>query len=186
MRGTAKLLLLTAFAMLLAAGFGACGGDDSGEGETGSVATATQKGSASFHTPGGDNSVQEFGEEADTAELEAASAALATFLDARASGDWATVCDQMAATARKPIEGVGARAAQLQGKDCAELLGALAGGTPPSSRANTLSDGVDSLRVERDRGLALYHGTDGTDYFIQMLEEDGEWKVGALSPTELP
>lgn len=216
MRGVTKLLLAAALALLLAIGFAACGGD-SDDPTTGSAATTTetapsstpdastappdkepaggqqdsgsspQEGSASFRRPGGDNSIQNYGEEADEGERDAASAAALSFMGARAVGDWEGTCAQLSSTALKPIEQLADRSPGLQDKDCAELLEALVGKAPASARASTLGgEGIDSLRFEGERGFALYHGTDGQDYYLPLVKEDGEWKVGALGPSEFP
>jgi hypothetical protein len=194
MKGAPKLLLLVAFAALLASGLSACGGDDSKDstapaGQDTTAAATTESGdsgSAAFRTPGGDNSVQNFGEEADAAEREAASAALAAYMRARAEDDWAKQCATLAQVTVEPLQQLASRSPQLKGKGCAEVLSALNSGTPASTRADTMTDGIASLRFEDDRGFALYHGAKDVDYFVPMVKEDGEWKVGALAPTEFP
>jgi hypothetical protein len=200
MRGVPKLLLLIVSAVLLASGFSACG-DDADTGSTaapGNEAPATSgaesgdadagedERSAAFLTPGGDNSIQNFGAEADAAELEDAAAALSGFMEARAEDDWAGACVEMAQAAVEPLEQLLARASQGKGKGCAAAFEAVSSGTPPAARASTLTGEVASLRVDGDRGFALYHGPKGIDYFIPMVKEDGKWKVGDLAPTEFP
>jgi hypothetical protein len=197
-----------AIAAPLALGLAACGGGDS----TGSTSTATtataprttgatttgadhgpsgsspssQKGSAGFRTPGGDNSIQNFGDEADAAEVEAANAVLSAYLQVRAKDDWATECTYLAKTTVAPLERLASSSTQLKGKGCAAILAALSSTTPASIRQNTLSGGIASLRVQGNRAFALYHGAKGVDYFVPMVKEDGEWKVGALAPSEFP
>lgn len=144
------------------------------------------EGSSAFRTPGGDNSIQEFGKEADTAEVESATAAIDGFLEARANGEWEQQCSFLAAAAVRPLEQLAARSPQLKGKGCGAILAALGSQAPASSRANVLTDGVASLRIEGDQGFALFHGPNGTDYFMTVRKEDGEWKVGALAPNEFP
>src|SRR4249919_119486 len=132
MRGAWKLTLLLAVAALAAAALVACGGGDSGDSTAASTATTTQEsttesgsaddgsgdssadeGSASFRTPGGDNSIQEFGEEADAADLDEASAALGGFLEARAGDDWAKQCALLAKSTVAPLEQLAKRSSQL-------------------------------------------------------------------------
>jgi hypothetical protein len=200
MRGVAKPLLAAALAALLAAVLAACGGGGSEDSTAGSTATSTQstpapttpegdgsskEGSASFRTPGGDNSIQNFGDEAGPAEVEAATAVLATYMRARASDDWAGQCAHLAKVAIAPLEQLASNSPRLKGKGCAAILAALSAGTR-STRANTMTDGVTSLRVAGDRGFALYHGAKGVNYFVPMVEEGGEWKLGALAPSEFP
>lgn len=158
-------------------------GSDSGSRDSSKGSPSKEEGSASFRTPGGDNSIQDYGEEAAAEERAAASAVVAGFMRARASGDWATVCDYMASATLKPLEQLASRSPQFKGKDCAAMLETLTGTAPDSTRASTLSGSIDSLRFKGDRGFALYHGTDGQDYYLPLVKEDGEWKVGALAPS---
>lgn len=158
------------------------GGDDSSSGSSSSAG----EGSAAFRTPGGDNSIQDFGEEADADQLEAAEAALVGYLDARADGDWKASCEYLAEAATQPLQQLAESSPRLKGKSCAVIIGALSAEVPSSSRANPVVEGVASLRVEGDRGFALFHGPEGADFFMTMVEEDGEWKVGALAPSEFP
>src|SRR4051794_20473547 len=112
MRRGSKSVLLLALLGLLALGLSACGGssEDSTAGSTaapqGSTASpasgkqgagkerheSTAAGSASFRVEGGDNSIQNYGEEADGSEVAAATAALDAYLEARAAGDWSGQC----------------------------------------------------------------------------------------------
>jgi hypothetical protein len=205
MRGVWKFALLLAVSALLASGLAACGGGDSEDSTASSTATTQESttgagsegegsgdgssaddGSASFRTPGGDNSIQEFGEEADAAELDEASTALSAYMEARAKDDWTKQCVLLAKTTVAPLEQLATRSAQFKGKDCAAILEGLLGRAPASTRTNTLTDGLASLRVEDDRGFALYHGTGGVDYFVPMVKEDGQWKLGAIAPSEFP
>lgn len=156
---------------------------DSGSRDSSNGSGSEEEGASSFRTPGGDNSIQDFGEEADAEERAAASAVVVGFMRARANRDWAAVCGYIASATLKPVEQVASRSPQFKGKDCVGILEILTGATPDSTRANTLGGSIDSLRVKGDRGFALYHGTDGKDYFIPLVKEDGEWKVGALAPS---
>lgn len=193
MRGVGKPLLATALTVLLALALAACGdsGDPAAQSTTATEGTApgdgggAPEGSDSFRVPGGDNSIQDFGEEAGVAERAAASRVVVSFLEARARGDWVTVCAEMSAAALQPLERIAARSEQLRGKGCPELLATVTGRLPAASRASTLGAAIDSLRADGERGFALYHGTDGVDYVVPLAEEDGEWKVGSLEPTPL-
>ncbi len=206
MRGAWKSALLLALAVLLTVGIAACGGGDSGGTSTDSSAATTAEsttpaspggegsgddsaageGSASFRTPGGDNSIQNFGDEADSAEVEAAGAALGDFLAARAASDWAKQCTLLSQATVAPLEQLAARSSQFKSKGCATILKVVTGRVPASGRVNTLTNGLASLRVEDDHGFALYHGAGGIDYFVPMAKEDGQWKVSAIAPTEFP
>jgi hypothetical protein len=171
---------------------GNAGDDSSGnssspfDSSAGSVPAPTGEGSGAFRTPGGDNSIQTFGEEPDSDEIEAANTALAGYLQARSGEDWAGMCAYLAEATLSPLEELAARAPQFKGKGCAAILEGLLSSSQSLSRTNTLTDGIASFRVESERGFALYHGPAGVDYFVPMIEEDGEWKVGSLAPSEFP
>lgn len=211
MRGVSKFALLLAVAALLASGLVACGGGDSSDSTAALTAATTEEsttgassddkggddqgaddsssaddGSASFRTAGGDNSIQDFGEEADSGELDEASTVLSSYLDARANDDWVKQCALLAAATVAPLEQLASRSAQFKGKGCAAILEGLMSRVPASTRANTLTDGLAALRVEEDRGFALYHGAGGVDYFVPMTKEDGQWKLGSIAPSEFP
>lgn len=160
------------------------GGDDSSSGS--GQASSAGEGSSSFRTKGGDNSIQNFGDEADESEREAAEANIDAYLQARADGDWQKSCEYLAEAAVKPIEQLAQSSPQLKGKGCGAIIGALSAQLPASSRANPLVSGIASLRIEGDRGFALFHGPKGTDYFIPLVKEGDEWKVGALAASEFP
>lgn len=193
MRGVPRTLLACAAIALLGLALSACGGDsDDSTATTGTSAgapangAASAGGSASFATPGGDNSIQQFGEEADDSELEAANDALVEYMEARASDDWKGQCTYLANAAVASLVQLAAGSPQFKGKGCEAILEALLSSAPPSTRANTMTEGMGALRVEGERGFALYHGAKGVNYFVPMVEEDGEWKVGALAPAEFP
>jgi hypothetical protein len=158
----------------------------SGSSDESSSSSGGGDGSAPFRTSGGDNSIQDFGDEAGSAEVEAATTALSGYLDARAGGDWSKACTYLATSAVAPLERLASSSSQLKGKGCGTILAALEGRVPASSRANTLTGPISSLRAEGERGFALYHGPDGVDYFVPMVKEDDSWKVGALAPSEFP
>jgi hypothetical protein len=205
MWGGPKLLLL-ALAVLVAAGFSACGDGDSGDSTAASTAATTQdstpttiedkgrpggqertndgKGGASFITPGGDNSIQTFGHEGSAAERGEVTAALSAYLRARANDEWAKECGYLAKVTIASLERVASGAPQFKGKGCATILEALMGEIPTSTRANTLTGAIDSFRVEGERGFALYHGSGDVDYYVSMAKEGGKWKVAGVAPSE--
>jgi hypothetical protein len=200
-REAARFALVLAAAVLLASVMFACGGsDDSTQSTAGGTQAETaattesqgspqngKKGSAGFITPGGDNSIQKFGEEADGAELEAATSVLESYMRAFAAGDWAKSCSYLSDSQAKSLQQFAAGTSKLEGKGCAALLPLLVAGAPASARANTLVDGIASLRVGGgERAFALYHGPKGVDYFIPMAKQGGTWKVATLSPQEFP
>lgn len=160
-------------------------------GDNGDSSTAgrvdSESGSKSFIVPGGDNSIQRFGGEADSSERERAAAALESFLDAQANREYARACSLMSEATQGALEQLATASKKFKGADCATILRALtSGASPVAARTYAPTRGVASLRVKGDRGFALYHGSHGTDYFMPMVKEDGEWKVGSLAPSAFP
>jgi len=143
-------------------------------------------GAQQFVQKGGDNSVQEFGTEAEPQEFDAAATALHDFLDARAEGNWAAACEYMAKSVVESFEKLAAQAKQIEDKSCAGVLEKLV--NPAAKAAMKLEAekaNVGSLRVEGDRSFIIYRGIRGTVLSMPMASEDGQWKVASLSGTPL-
>jgi hypothetical protein len=160
------------------------GGSGQGSDDSGGGSHSADEGSAEFRVPGGDNSIQNYGDEAATTEREEANDVLTEYLDARAAGDWAKQCALLAESSVAPLEQLASRSPRLKGKGCPTVLKALSASASKSARVSTLTGSIASLRVEGDRGFVLYHGPKGVDYFVPMVKEDGVWKVAAIAPTE--
>jgi hypothetical protein len=137
-----------------------------------------------FRVPGGDNSIQEFGEETDDAERAAAMVPIAGLYRALESGDWTAVCSTyLSAGNVEQIKLLAEKSPQLKGKDCATVLGGLNQST--GKGPDTPDGGIVSFRVEGDTGFAIYWGIDGKGYAIALKSEGGEWKLIALASTPL-
>ena len=143
-------------------------------------------GSQQYVQKGGDNSVQEFGKEAEQQELDVAAVALHNFLDARAEGNWAAACDYMSKSIVESFEKLAAQAKQLKETSCAGILEKL---TNPAAKSAMKQEAekanVGSLRVEGDRSFVIYKGVKGTVLAMPMANEDGDWKVASLAGTPL-
>lgn len=143
-------------------------------------------GSEQYRVKGGDNSVQEFGAEAESSEFEAAAQALHNFLDARAAGDWDAACEYMSEATVASFERLAARGEQGGGASCGETLEGLI--NPNAKQAlNEEAENADvgSLRVEGEQAFVIYTGIDGTVMAMPMANEGGEWKVAGLAGTPL-
>jgi hypothetical protein len=143
-------------------------------------------GSAQYKVKGGDNSVQEFGAEADTSELDAAATALHNFLDARAESNWAAACEYMSKGTTESFEKLAAQAKSIDDKSCASILEKL---TNPAAKGAMKVEAekanVRSLRTEGEQAFLLYTGIDGAILAMPMANEDGDWKVASLAGTPL-
>jgi hypothetical protein len=143
-------------------------------------------GSAQFKEKGGDNSIQEFGEEVEGAEFDAAAAALHTFLDARAEGDWAVACEYIAKSIVEQFERLGAQLKQSDNAGCPGVLGKLTNpGAAQGLKEEAAKANVHSLRVEDEQAIVIYTGIDGTALAMPMANEDSRWKVNSLAGVPL-
>lgn len=155
----------------------------------GSAATKTHRdsggGSAQFEVKGGDNSIQEFGEEGSESEMREAALALHGFLDSRAEGDFKAACSYLDAASGESLRQLAATSNGPQAAACPQLLATLSKGVPASALTEAAQADVGSLRLEGDRAFLIYRGAQGATYAIAMTREDGEWKVAGLSGTPL-
>ena len=140
-------------------------------------------GSGQFRVKGGDNSVQDFGEESGESELEEAARVLHAFYVARAEEDWKPACAQLSAAVMQQLKVLGARS-KSGDTGCPETLAAITPPLPPAVRRESTVVDAGSLRVEGKRGFLIYRGAEDTAYAINMAREDG-WKVGALAGVPL-
>ena len=170
---------------------GSGGGDSGGSGSDASDFTPKQHndsggGAQQFRQKGGDNSVQEFGEEAGEEEFDAAAVALHNFLDARAEGNWTAACDYMSKAIVESFEKLASQAKQIEETSCAGILEKLTNpAAKKSMKAEAAKANVGSLRVEGDRSFVIYTGIGGTILAMPMANEDGDWKVASLAGTPL-
>jgi hypothetical protein len=168
-------------------------GSEGGEGKAGNTASDfvpkqhhdSGGGSARFKTKGGDNSVQEYGAEADPSERDAAATALHNFFDARAEGNWDAACEYLSKGTIESFEKLAAGAKGVEGKSCGGILEAL---TNPAAKQVMKTEAaqadVRSLRFEGEQGFLLYT-FEGTVYSVPMNKEGGSWKVASLAGVPL-
>lgn len=100
---------------------------------------------------------------------------------ARAAADWQKACSQLFPATVNSLETILA-----PGGGCVGTMAAIGSRVPASSLVNSMTGPIASLRREGEHGFALYHGTNNTDYFIQMNIVGGTWKVAAIEPTAFP
>lgn len=138
-------------------------------------------GSEQFRVRGGDNTVQEFGQEAGAAERARAATALHGYLDARAARDWSSACSFLSLSTLAVIEQI-PKLAHKQGtkSGCPAVLGGLIGGAPTAAlKASAIAD-VGALRVRGNSAYLLFHGPHHYDLLMPMVKERGSWKVGGV------
>lgn len=140
-------------------------------------------GSEQFRVQGGDNSIQEYGEEQDESELEAAAEAVHGFYVDRAAGNWAGACSRMSAMLRDQLEQL---AEKSEVKGCPPFLEAFTSPLSAETWREVTTVNAESLRRDGSQGFLIYVGEpDETVYAMPLKDEGGEWKVTALSATTL-
>jgi hypothetical protein len=142
-------------------------------------------GTGQFEAEGGDNSIQEYGEETSGSDFAEAAEVLHVYLDARAAGAWDVACKQLpAAIAGELVRQLGAARGE-QKPSCGETLAALAAAVPAAALREAAEVDVGALRVEGDTGFLLLRGAGDEHYFIPMRREDGGWKVAGIAASPL-
>jgi hypothetical protein len=164
------------------------GGQKSSDGRPTSSGGGDPKGgpepATNFETPGGDNSIQEYGDEGDESEREEATIVVNALFKATRTGNWNEVCGKYLSKSNvEQLEMLAEKAPQAKGKDCAGILGGLNSqtGASPSEPVGE----VGSVRNEEEVTFAIYRGKDGKGYAIPLKREGGDLKLTALAPTPL-
>jgi hypothetical protein len=137
-------------------------------------------GSAQFRTKGGDNSIQEFGEESES-ELQEVAEVVHGFYTARAEENWNAACSYLAKSNVEQLVKLVSQAPELKGAGCDEALRAFTRPLPPALEREITTIDAGSFRREGEQGFLIYYGPDRTVYSMPMREEEGAWKVAALS-----
>lgn len=142
-------------------------------------------GSAQFRTKGGDNSIQEFGDESDESELQEVAEVVHGFYVSRAAEEWDKACSYLAKSNIEQLEQLADRSAQSKGADCATVLKAFTRPLPASVEREITTVDAGSLRREGEQGFLIYSGAGHVTYAMPLRDEGGTWKVAALSGTTL-
>lgn len=142
-------------------------------------------GSKQFRFKGGDNSIQEYGEESDKSELQAAAKVVHGFYVARSEEDWSRACSYLAKSMVSQLEMLAGQSPELKGKGCAPLLKAFTRPLPASVRRELTVVDAGSLRREGERGFLIYYDNEHKPYAMPLEDESGTWKLTLLSATPL-
>lgn len=135
---------------------------------------------------GGDNAIQEFGQEGGGSELASAASELHAYLDARAAGRWEDACSYLAPRVVASLEQFAAARGEGRLEGCPDILQALSSGAGTAGLRAADQVDVGSLRLQGSRGFLLYHGPQGVDFAMPVVLEAGEWKLAAPDATPLP
>lgn len=158
---------------------------DSGDSPVSTPLKVSGGGSEQFRFKGGDNSIQEYGEESDESELQEAAEAVHGFYVARAEEDWGTACSYLAESMVSQLEALASQSPGLKGKGCAPVLKAFTSPLPASVRRETTVVDAGSLRRDDERGFLIYYDVEGKPYAMPLEDEAGAWKLTLLTATPL-
>lgn len=142
-------------------------------------------GSEQFRTKGGDNSIQEYGEESGESELQEAAEAVHGFFVARATGDWKGACGYLSKAMTEQLEQLATSSTQLKDKGCASFLQSFTARLSAAEWRETTVVDAGSLRQEGEQAFLIYYGAGKTVYAMPLKVEDGQFKVGGLSGNPL-
>jgi hypothetical protein len=132
---------------------------------------------SAFVHPGIDNSVPTFGTESSAPQRQQAETVVRDFLVARAGGDWARACQQLAASTVKGLAKLGG-----PGKEaCSQVLSALT-----TETRNPLEGPLVALRVKGKNSFALFVGREGQQYIVPMVREADGWRWTQSTPIPYP
>jgi hypothetical protein len=134
---------------------------------------------------GGDNSIQEFGVEAPSAERVQASRVLQAYLDARLAGNYALACSYLSGPMKAQLGQFGAGARGQAPPDCTQAMRAFTEGVPKAALRNAAEIRVLSMRVEDEQAFLLYKDGEDLPSAVPMNEEGGAWKVAAIAGSAL-
>jgi hypothetical protein len=140
-------------------------------------------GATGFRRPGADNSIPDFGTEADAGVRAAATSALNAYLATRAAGQWSESCSYLGAAIDRQVAAF-VKASQGTAPNCTALLKTITEQSPETF--SPLRSPLAAFRVEGDKGFALFYGPHRQPYMIPMVREGGSWKVNQLDPVAYP
>ncbi|HVY78622.1 MAG TPA: hypothetical protein VG898_08970 [Solirubrobacterales bacterium] len=142
-------------------------------------------GSEQFRTKGGDNSIQEYGDESDESELQEVAEIVHGFFVARAEEKWETACSYLAKSNVEQLKQLASQSPQFKNASCGQVLKAFTRPLPASIQREVTTVDAGSFRHEGEQGFLIYRGAEDTVYAMPLHNEDGDWKVAALSGSAL-
>jgi hypothetical protein len=134
---------------------------------------------------GGDNSIQTFGVEADTAERAQVASLLNAYLHAEAAGRWGAACAHLASMLQQKFATLGNSSPASLGKGCAGGIGTLFSKAPKAILHSVVPIHVLSLRVSEPRAFVIYRNGAGKAYNLPLIREGGRWRIAAPLGIEL-
>jgi hypothetical protein len=129
---------------------------------------------------GGDNSIAEYGAEADSAERIEAAQIAATYLAGQANGEWTEVCSQLWAPVRERLDSLGEQATPPGG--CAAAMEALLAKKSEAELKSAADIEVLSLRIQGQRAFVIYRDGAGEPFNLPLIDAGGQWKITTVAP----
>lgn len=142
-------------------------------------------GSAQFQVKGGDNSIQEYGEEGEESELQEVAEIVHGFYVARAEEKWATACSYLASSNIEQLKQLVSQSPEFKNAGCEQALAAFTRSVPASVDREITTIDAGSFRHEGEQGFLIYYGAGHIVYAMPLRNEGGAWKVAALSGSAL-
>jgi hypothetical protein len=161
-------------------------GSSAGGAATPSAGANTPTGAAGFKVAHGDNSIPEYGSEADASTRARARESLRAYLEARESEEWAGACSHMAAPVQRQLKVLATGREKKEETSCEAAFAQLASFGSSGARQNPLIGGLASFRVEGEKAFALFYGPGEHQYMMPMVSEGGEWLVNLIGPVPYP
>jgi hypothetical protein len=141
-------------------------------------------GSRKFIVKGGDNSIQEFGDEGES-ELQEVAEIVHDFYVARAEEDWQAACALLTKSSAEQLQELVSQAPELKDAGCAKALAAFTRPLPAAVDREVTTVDAGSFRREGEQGFLIYYGAGHAVYAMPLSREGDTWKVAALSGTTL-
>ena len=170
---------------LIAVSLVACGG--AGDSTSTDAVERTDPPVPGFEDTSGVTDIPAFGFEATADQRGQAEISLNAYLGEIGARRWQRACASLATPSRKELLTLIAQAEDVKERNCGEALRlSLAGRNPYTARAEVAALRIKTGDLAGDgAGFALFHGRDGSDYWVTMRSEGGSWRVSAIQPQEL-
>ena len=107
------------------------------------------------------------------------------FFVSRAEEKWEKACSYLAKSNVEQLEQLGQQSPELKNAGCDLMLKAFTRPLPAAIEREITTVNAGSFRREGEQGFLIYYGPDRAVYAMPLREEDGTWKVAALSGSAL-
>jgi hypothetical protein len=128
---------------------------------------------------GGDNSIQAYGVEADSAERVQLATIAKGYLDAQAAGRWAAACSYLDSKLRSNLASLAASSPASVGRGCAGGIATLLSTATPAALQSAARIHVLSLRVKGDQAFVIYRDGAGKPFNLPLIRQRGDWRLSA-------